>query len=338
MVERAQLPLALSMGEPAGIGPDLILQLYARRQALNLPVFIVYGAVPFLRARAKRLGLEIDIAASTPEQAAGMFATQLPVVDIAGAVDDLPGQLNENAAPVVVAAIAQAVADISAQKCSALVTAPIHKAALYGAGFTHPGHTEYLAALCETDGVVPLPVMMLAHEDLRAVPMTIHVPLKDVAPMISHERVVTTARIVATDLQTRFGISKPKLAIAGLNPHAGEDGTIGLEERDIISPAIAELQAEGMDAIGPLSADTLFYPPHWRKYDVIIAMYHDQALIPIKTVAFDEGVNVTLGLPIVRTSPDHGTALDLAGTGTASSSSMLAAIRLAQQMAARPAA
>ncbi len=338
MVERAQLPLALSMGEPAGIGPDLILQLYAQRQALNLPVFIVYGAVPFLRARAKRLGLQIDIAACTPDKAGEIFATQLPVVDIAGAVEDLPGQLDETAAPVVIEAIARAVSDIGSLKCSALVTAPIHKAALYGAGFTHPGHTEYLAALCQTAGVTPMPVMMLAHEDLRTVPMTIHVPLKDVAPMISRERILDTARIVATDLQTRFGISKPKLAIAGLNPHAGEDGTIGIEERDIIGPAIAELQAEGVDAVGPLSADTLFYPPHWRKYDVVIAMYHDQALIPIKTVAFDAGVNVTLGLPIVRTSPDHGTALDLAGTGSASTSSMLAAIRLAQQMASRPAA
>jgi len=332
MTEQSPTPLALSMGEPAGVGPDLILQLYAQRKTLNLPGFIVYGSSAFLQARAKRLGLDIEIATSVPEMAIAQFETALPVVDIAGEVPDLPGQLNEKAAPVVINAIATAVSDILSGKCRALVTAPIHKAALYATGFAHPGHTEYLASLCASGGTSPLPVMMLAHEDLRAVPMTIHVPLRDVPQLVTGERIIETAEIVDRDLKNRFGIKAPRLAIAGLNPHAGEDGTIGTEERDIIAPAVAALQARGINAVGPLSADTLFHPPHWRAFDVVIAMYHDQALIPIKTVAFDAGVNVTLGLPIVRTSPDHGTALSLAGTGTASAASMLAAIRLADEM------
>lgn len=327
MSEAALLPLAVSMGEPAGIGPDLILQLYAAREALDLPNFIVYGAADFLRARAERLGLSIEIG-----DAAANFADTLPVMEFEGDVADTPGQLDEKSAPVVIAAIAQATADILAGKCRGLVTAPIHKAALYGAGFDYPGHTEYLAALCARDGVAPMPVMMLAHDDLRAVPMSIHVPLKDVPGLVTEERVIETAVIVARDLKERFAISSPRLAIAGLNPHAGEDGAIGSEDRDVIAPAVAALQARGIDAVGPLSADTLFYPPHWRQYDAVIAMYHDQALIPIKTVAFDEGVNVTLGLPIVRTSPDHGTALDLAGSGKASHKSMLAAIRMADTL------
>lgn len=325
-------PLAISMGEPAGIGPDLILQLYAQRDALELPAFAVYGDAQFLQSRAERLGLEIKISPCLQENASELFSSALPLVDIDGMVSDLPGQLNEQSAPLVIKAIADATADVLGKKCRALVTAPIHKAALYSAGFDHPGHTEYLAELCISDGIIPTPVMMLAHDDLRAVPATIHVPIAEVPQLLTKERIVETALIVDRDLKLRFGITIPKLAIAGLNPHAGENGTIGTEDRDIIAPAIDELQSRGVNAIGPLSADTIFYPPHWRQYDAVIAMYHDQALIPIKTIAFDEGVNVTLGLPIVRTSPDHGTALDLAGTGSASVKSMLAAIRLADQM------
>lgn len=326
------LPLALSMGEPAGIGPDLLLQLYAQRAGLKLPPFIVYGNGQFLSARAKRLGLEIDLVNCEPESAPTQFATALPVCEMEGALVDAPGSLNSDTGSIVIEAIARAARDVLAGRCRGLITAPIHKAALYDAGFTHPGHTEYLAALCAKDGTIPLPVMMLVHERLRAVPLTIHVPLRDVPGLVTTGSIVETGKIVAHDLRTRFDIEMPKLAIAGLNPHAGEDGTIGNEDRDVIAPAVAQLQAAGIDAVGPLSADTLFYPPHWRQYDAVIAMYHDQALIPIKTIAFDEGVNVTLGLPLVRTSPDHGTALDLAGTGKASHKSMLAAIRLADRM------
>lgn len=313
------------MGEPAGIGPDLILQLYANRQALALPVFAVYGHAVFLRARAERLGLDVEIAEAAPETTGAVFADALPVVGIEGNVADTPGVIDGEAAPVVVGAISRAVADIKAGRCRGLVTAPINKAALYATGFSYPGHTEFLAALCDA----PLPVMMLAHEDLRVVPLTIHIPLADVPGAITQELIVDTVRIVANDLRARFGIAAPRIGVAGLNPHAGEDGTIGREEVEVISPALDVLRAEGLDVSGPLPGDTLFHLPHWRQFDVVIAMYHDQALIPIKTVAFDAGVNVTLGLPIVRTSPDHGTAFGLAGTGKASPNSMLAAIRLA---------
>jgi len=322
-------PLALTMGEPAGIGPDLIVQLYADRRALDLPVFAVYGSPDLLAARARRLGLSIGIEAVTPEQTPEAFERALPVITIEGDVADAPGAPDPNTAPVVVGAIAQAVEATLESRFRGLVTAPIHKAALYGAGFEYPGHTEFLAALCAGDGPAPLPVMMLAHDDLRTVPLTIHIPLAQVPGRITRALLLDTIRIVVRDLTERFGIAAPRIGVAGLNPHAGEDGTIGREEIDVIVPALATLRTEGIDVFGPLSADTLFYPPHWRQYDCVIAMYHDQALIPIKTIAFDAGVNVTLGLPIVRTSPDHGTAFALAGTGKASPNSMLAAIRLA---------
>ncbi|WP_425033442.1 4-hydroxythreonine-4-phosphate dehydrogenase PdxA [Pelagibacterium sp.] len=322
-------PLALTMGEPAGIGPDLILQLYADRRSLGLPVFAVYGHAGFLAARAKRLGLEIEVKAGAPEDAADVFESALPVIDIAVDVDDTPGDPDPNTAPVVVGAIAQAVEAVQSGLFAGVVTAPIHKAALYSAGFEYPGHTEFLAALCAEDDTIPLPVMMLAHDDLRTVPLTIHIPLAEVPGQITHELILATIGVIARDLSARFGIAKPRIGVAGLNPHAGEDGMIGTEEVETIVPALAKLRQEGIDVFGPLSADTLFYPPHWRNYDCVVAMYHDQALIPIKTVAFDAGVNVTLGLPIVRTSPDHGTAFSLAGTGKASPNSMLAAIRLA---------
>ena len=327
-------PLAISMGEPAGIGPDLILSLYARRAALNLPGFCVFGHVDFLKARAQRLGLSLDIVATTPAEAAEVFASALPVVPVEGLVADNPGQASPLAAHAVIGSIAEAVAAVLAGHCRGLVTAPINKASLYHAGFKHPGHTEFLAELCAGGGAAKLPVMMLAHGGLRAVPVTIHVPIKDVPGLLSKELIVETGRIVAHDLRQRFGIANPRIAIAGLNPHAGEGGAIGREDLEIVGPAVAQLQAEAIDTIGPLPADTLFYPAHWAQYDAVLAMYHDQALIPIKTVAFEDAVNVTLGLPIVRTSPDHGTAFDLAGTGRGSNKSFLAAIRMADGMTA----
>lgn len=322
------LPLAVTMGEPAGIGPDLILALYASRQDLALPAFTVFGDIGFLKARAERLGLDIDVAEDGAD-----FDDALPVVPIEGYVEDRPGIADPNTAPVVVGAIASAVHGIRHGRFRALVTAPIHKAALYEAGFDHPGHTEFLAALSAENGVAPHPVMMLAHDDLRAVPLTIHIPLAEVPRAIGKTLILETVRIVEKDLRERFGIARPRIAVAGLNPHAGEDGAIGREEIEIITPALDLLRMDGLDVSGPLSADTLFHPPHWHQFDVVIAMYHDQALIPIKTVAFDSGVNVTLGLPFVRTSPDHGTAFSLAGTGKASTGSMLAAIRLADAIA-----
>lgn len=326
------LPLALAMGEPAGIGPDLILELYAKREALGLPGFVVFGHAGFLAARAKRLGLDIRIQETASDASDLAFSEALPVISGQGELQDTPGTPDPNAAPIVIGAIAEAVRGIQQGFFRGLVTAPIHKAALYGAGFEYPGHTEYLAALAAEGGVVPHPVMMLAHEELRTVPLTIHIPVADVPAAITQPLIIDTLRIVSDDLRKRFGIPNPKIAVAGLNPHAGEDGTIGREEVEIIAPALQKLRNEGFDIVGPLPGDTLFYPPHWRNYDVVVAMYHDQALIPIKTIAFDAGVNVTLGLPFARTSPDHGTAFSLAGTGKASANSMLAAIRLADKI------
>jgi len=324
--------LAISMGEPAGIGPDIVLALYAQRKALNLPPFAVFGHAGFLAERATRLGLDMAIERVEPEAAEDVFARALPVRHIEGDVPDRPGETVPGSARVVIAAIEEAVESVKAGRCSALVTAPIHKGALYHAGFAHPGHTEFLAALCAEGGAAPLPVMMLAHEDLRTVPLTIHVPIKDVPGLLTEALIVETLRVMARDLRDRFGIARPRIGVAGLNPHAGEGGSIGREEIETIIPALDLARAEGIDAVGPLPGDTLFFPKHWRQYDAVLAMYHDQALIPIKTVAFDAGVNVTLGLPIVRTSPDHGTAFDLAGTGKASTSSFLAAIAMAHQM------
>ncbi|SMQ62329.1 4-hydroxythreonine-4-phosphate dehydrogenase [Devosia lucknowensis] len=328
-------PLAITMGEPAGIGPDLLLRLFAERVERQLPVFAVYGHAGFLAARAKRLGLAIRIAEVLIDDAREVYADALPVVPIDGMVEDAPGQPGDKAASVVINAIARAVKDTMTGHCRAVVTAPIHKGALYHAGFRHPGHTEFLAELCAIDGHVKLPVMMLAHDDLRTVPLTIHVPIKDVPGLITRALIVETLRVMAHDLRQRFHIAAPRIAVAGLNPHAGEGGSIGREDVEIIGPAVADAVAEGIHAVGPLPGDTLFYPPHWRQYDAVLAMYHDQALIPIKTVAFDAGVNVTLGLPIVRTSPDHGTAFDLAGTGKGSPSSFAAAIAMADQMTAQ---
>lgn len=325
-------PIAISMGEPAGIGPDLILQLYAAREQHNLPPFIVTGSMAFLAARARRLGLNINFAQTAVGEAAGEFPVALPVSHVEGLVPDKPGETSPLSGKVVIESISRAVEETLAGNCRAVVTAPIHKAALYKAGFKYPGHTEYLASLCANGDGTPLAVMMLMHEALRVVPLTVHVPLREVPGLITQKLIRDTVMVVEHDLRTRFGIEQPRLAVAGLNPHAGESGGIGTEDRDIVLPAVIDLQHNGSEVEGPLSADTLFYPPNWRKYDAVIAMYHDQALIPIKTMAFDEGVNVTLGLPLVRTSPDHGTAFELAGTGKASIGSMLAAIRAADRL------
>jgi 4-hydroxythreonine-4-phosphate dehydrogenase len=334
MIAEKLRPLAVSLGEPAGIGPDVILLAYANRKEESLPPFLVFGQAEFLKSRAKTLGLDIAIHAAPPQNAANVFETALPVVGSEIAITDQPGILNSDTGPLVIGAIRDAVKAVQNGDCRAIVTAPIHKAALYASGFEYPGHTEFLADLCATNGTPPRPVMMLAHQDLRVVPLTIHVPLADVPELVTAELIEETAEIVHQDLISKFGIRKPKLAFTGLNPHAGEDGSIGHEEQTIITPAIENLRRQGIDVEGPLSADTLFHPPHWHRFDAVIAMYHDQALIPIKTLAFDSGVNITLGLPIVRTSPDHGTALPIAGTGKASAKSMIAAIKLADAMTA----
>jgi 4-hydroxythreonine-4-phosphate dehydrogenase len=327
-------PIAISMGEPAGIGPDLILRLYEQRAELELAPFVVFGSMAFLAARARRLGLNINFMQTTVDKAADHFPVALPVAHIDGLVPDKPGDTSPLSGKLVIEAISRAVAETLAGHSRAVVTAPIHKAALYTAGFKYPGHTEFVASLCANGEGAPRPVMMLIHEELRVVPLTIHVPLRDVPHLVSPTLIRETAQIVEHDLRTRFGIEQPKIGVTGLNPHAGESGSIGTEDRDVILPTVLDLQHNGMDIEGPISGDTIFYLPNWKKYDAVIAMYHDQALIPIKTVAFDNAVNITLGLPIVRTSPDHGTAFDLAGSGNGSTNSMLAALRLADRLTA----
>jgi 4-hydroxythreonine-4-phosphate dehydrogenase len=234
----------------------------------------------------------------------------------------------------VVASIRQAVGDVASGRAGAVVTNPISKSVLYRAGFEHPGHTEFLAELAATGGKRPQPVMMLWSPALAVVPVTIHLSLRDAIARLSSDLIVTTARIAVADLKARFGLARPRLAISGLNPHAGEDGTLGSEERTIIAPAIETLRDAGIDVRGPLPADTMFHDAARKTYDCALCMYHDQALIPIKTLAFDDAVNVTLGLPFIRTSPDHGTAFDIAGSGRANPSSLIAALRLAARMAA----
>jgi 4-hydroxythreonine-4-phosphate dehydrogenase len=326
-------PLALTMGEPAGIGPDVTLAAWARRKALDLPAFYYLADPVFLATRARRMGLDVPIERVSAADAAAVFGRALPVVPLDSSVEVTPGAPSVATAQAVIEAIARAVGDVRAGLASAVVTAPIAKKTLYDAGFQHPGHTEFLGTLSAAwAGEAARPVMMLAGPELKAVPVTIHIPLRDVAGALSERLIVDTARIVATDLRRRFGKPAPRIAVAGLNPHAGENGTMGDEDERIVRPAVAALRAEGIDARGPLSADTMFHAQARTTYDAALCMYHDQALIPIKTLSFWDGVNVTLGLPIVRTSPDHGTAFDIAGTGKADPSSLAAALRLAAEL------
>ena len=335
MSARARLPLALTIGEPAGIGPDLTLAIWQRRVELDLPAFYLIGDVDFLRGRARSLGLDVPLAVVTPEETGAAFERTLPVVPLGLPVTAAPGEPDATSAPAAIASIRRAVADVLAGHAAAVVTNPIAKNVLYRSGFAEPGHTEFLARLAaEATGKPVQPVMMLWSAELAVVPVTIHLPLRDVVSTLTAKLIVETGRIVARDLAGRFGIARPRIAVAGLNPHAGEEGAMGEEDRTIVAPAVAQLRAEGIDAIGPLPADTLFHERARAGYDVAMCMYHDQALIPIKTLAFDNAVNVTLGLPFVRTSPDHGTAFDIAGTGKADPSSLVAALALAARLSA----
>lgn len=326
--------LALTSGEPAGIGPDIAISAWLQRNELDLPPFYLRGDRHALAERARTLGLKAEFADSTPETALGDFPRALPVVATGEAATARPGQPDDSSAKAALASIRQAVADVAAGKAGAVVTNPIAKNVLYRAGFRHPGHTEFLAELAANGGPPPQPVMMLWSPGLAVVPVTIHVALRDALAQLSSELIVNTARIVVRDLKARFGLANPRLAISGLNPHAGEDGSLGTEDIEIVAPAVEILRREGIRARGPLPADTMFHAAARQTYDCAICMYHDQALIPIKTVAFEDAVNVTLGLPFVRTSPDHGTAFDIAGTGKANPSSLIAALRLAARMAA----
>jgi 4-hydroxythreonine-4-phosphate dehydrogenase len=327
-------PLALTLGEPAGIGPDLALLVWNRRKELGIPTFYIVGDPDFLARRAARLGFDVPIATVTPRTAAATFASALPVIATGESVSAEPGHPDRSSAPAAVASIKRAVADVMGGEAAAVVTNPVAKNVLYNWGFAEPGHTEFLAKLVqEATGRALHPVMMLWSPELAVVPVTIHLPLKEIFGQLSVDLIVETGRIVAHDLSARFGLPRPRLAIAGLNPHAGEEGTLGEEDRSIVAPAVARLKSAGIDARGPIPADSMFHEQARTTYDAALCMYHDQALIPIKTLAFDHAVNVTLGLPFVRTSPDHGTAFDIAGTGRADPTSLVAALRLAARLA-----
>jgi 4-hydroxythreonine-4-phosphate dehydrogenase len=328
-------PLALTIGEPAGIGPDIAIAAWLKRRELDLPAFYLIGDEAFIVERARALDVRIETADASAANAGELFADALPIVATGVTATARPGKPDGNSAPAAIASIRHAVADVIEGRASAIVTNPIAKSVLYRAGFSHPGHTEFLAQLAAAvGGTVPHPVMMLWSPELAVVPVTIHLSLRDAIAQLTTELIVKTGRIVAADLSARLGIAHPRLAISGLNPHAGEDGSLGSEEQSIIAPAIATLRQDGIDVRGPLPADTMFHAAARKTYDCAICMYHDQALIPIKTIAFDDGVNVTLGLPFIRTSPDHGTAFDIAGTGRVNPSSLIAALRLAARMAA----
>ena len=326
--------LALTQGDPAGIGPELGLLAWRQRQEAALPPFACLADPEHLRRLAQRLGLDVSIAPCGWNEAEALFADALPVIPLDHPVSAEPGCPDAANAAATIEAIDRAVAAVRQGYAAALVTNPIAKSVLYAAGFGHPGHTEYLAHLAGDGGKPPLPVMMLWCDTLAVIPVTIHVPLSSVPTLLTTELIVETGRIVAAELTSRFGIAEPRLAVSGLNPHAGEGGALGKEDDAIVAPAIEQLMALGIAARGPYPADTMFHARARAGYDAALAMYHDQALIPIKTIAFDEGVNVTLGLPFIRTSPDHGTAFDIAGRGVARPDSLCAALRLAARMAA----
>jgi 4-hydroxythreonine-4-phosphate dehydrogenase len=325
------LPLALTMGDPAGIGGELTLRAWQRLRA-GAP-FMVLDDPGRLSRLASALGLDVPVAElDRPEKVAAVFVSALPVFSVPLAASPEPGRPDPRNAPAIVASIERATQLASAGAACGVVTNPINKAALYDAGFTYPGHTEFLAALTQATG---RQVMMLVSPALRVVPVTVHASLRDSIAMLNKAMILSTARTTEAALRTDFGIARPRLAMAGLNPHAGERGALGTEETSLIAPAIAALRADGVEVSGPWPPDTMFTPAARARYDVAICMYHDQGLIPLKTLDVTHGVNVTLGLPIVRTSPDHGTAYDIAGRGVADPSSLIAAIELAAQLAAR---
>jgi 4-hydroxythreonine-4-phosphate dehydrogenase len=331
----ANKPLALTLGEPAGIGPDIALAAWMRRKELALPPFYLAADRRFLEVRSKTLGLKVPTVDVAPAQAIDAFADALPVVDIGAAATAGPGEPDSSSAAAAIASIRRAVDDVRAGRAAAVVTNPIAKSVLYRVGFKHPGHTEYLAELAVNGAQQPpRPVMMLWSPVLAVIPVTIHVALREAVAQLTTRDIVETCAIAAIELKRRFGIANPRLAVSGLNPHAGEDATLGREDVEIVAPAVASLKASGIDARGPLPADTMFHAAARKTYDCAVCMYHDQALIPIKTLAFADAVNVTLGLPFIRTSPDHGTAFDIAGTGRANPSSLIASLRLAARMAA----
>tara|TARA_B100000508_G_C11448464_1_gene272681 strand:+ start:99 stop:1097 length:999 start_codon:yes stop_codon:yes gene_type:complete len=323
-------PLVITMGEPAGIGGELTIQAWKQRHDRSFTPFFALDCPDRLR------GLDLDMpikVINTPEEVLSVFDEALPVLPLQLAEKPVLGQLNPKNSPAVIESIERAVTYCLNGEAGGVVTNPIHKAALYEAGFSHPGHTEFVGEICSQSCDKKItPIMMLVAKDLRVVPLTIHIPLKDVPQAVTADLLRHQCEIISKSLQTDFKITAPRIAIAGLNPHAGEDGKIGIEDRDVVEPAIKKMQDAGLNVTGPHPADTLFHEEARRKYDLAVGMYHDQVLIPLKTLDFHGGVNVTIGLPIVRTSPDHGTALDIAGKGIARADSLMNAIKMAEEM------
>ena len=322
-------PIAVSIGDPAGIGPEVLAKAWALRHEQRLAPFFAIGDRRSIAAvwdgPLHRIG--------APDEAAACFGEALPIMEVEDAGEIVPGEPNMPGARCAIASLEIAVGLARENAVSAIVTGPVAKSALYAAGFTHSGQTEFVAERC---GVAPGNVaMMLAGPTLRTVCITTHVPLAEVSALLSVELVVARARVAAKGLQRDFGIEVPRLALAGFNPHAGEGGALGREEIDILLPALEQLRDEGIDIVGPLAADTMFHPRARARYDAALCTYHDQALIPLKTLHFDEGVNMTLGLPIVRVAPDHGTAFEIAGKNLAEPGATIAAIRMAGECAGR---
>ena len=325
-------PLAIALGDPAGVGPEIVAKSWERREAVNLPPFFAVGDCDAIEAVWNGPVRAI----SDPGEALEVFAHALPVVRVGGGHAITPGSPDFDGARTTLDSLEMAVGLTRGGAASGLVTGPVSKSQLYAIGFAHPGQTEFVAERC---GVArDCVAMMLVGPDLRTVPVTVHVPLREVPDLLTPELIITKARATIRGLQRQFGIAQPRIAVAGLNPHAGEDGALGREDADVIAPAIERLLSEGFDVTGPLPADTMFHKRARSQYDAALCMYHDQALVPLKTLYFDEGVNMTLGLPIVRTSPDHGTAFNIAGKDQANPGAMIAALKIAHASAARLAA
>ena len=326
-------PLAITLGEPAGIGLEVTLKAWKRRVRLDLPTFFLMDD-PARVAEAAR-ALDIDARVSEidgPARASSRFDQSIPVLPVQLAAPVHAGRPDVANAPMVIESIERAVKFALDGTAAGVVTTPIHKAVLQDSGFRHTGHTDFIAELC---GMKGQSVMMVSCPGFHSIPVTVHVSLKEAIRKLTKKRIVDTIRTADAALRRDFAIDEPRISVAGLNPHAGEDGHMGREEIDIIRPALEQLAGLGIPVAGPLPPDTMFTEQARKDYDVAVCMYHDQALIPLKTLAFDDGVNVTLGLPFVRTSPDHGTAFDIAGSGRASPSSLIAALKLAARLAAR---
>jgi len=325
-----RLPLALTMGEPSGICGELTLKAWLKSKSQSLTCFYVIGDLEYYQEQSTLQGQKVDcVEISNPADAIDIFPDALPILPLKLPAKPVLGQLNPANSQCVIKSISMAVAHVQDGVAAGVVTNPIHKAALYDIGFKHPGHTEYLAELA---GGSAKSVMMLACDDLRVVPVTIHLSLLDAIQSLGTEEIVNIGKITAKALKDNFAIQNPRLGMAALNPHAGEDGAMGCEEITIIQPAVDKLRASGINVSDPLPADTLFHEQARKNWDAVICMYHDQALIPLKTIDFSGGVNITLGLPFIRTSPDHGTALDIAGKGIADAESLINALKQATKM------